>query len=84
MDVDRRYSPPRFCPLLFCCIRWSFTLAMEIIKEKHGTRTAAELRFYVEFMDQSSSLPSTKPPASNDGPIMIFLKYYDPYTTKLE
>ncbi|KAK3819643.1 MAG: ubiquitin carboxyl-terminal hydrolase 5 [Benniella sp.] len=61
-----------------------FNTPMEIIKEKHGTRTAAELRFYVEFMDQSSSLPIANPKLPNDGPIMIFLKYYDPYTTKLE
>ncbi|KAG0004724.1 hypothetical protein BGZ65_012817 [Modicella reniformis] len=55
-----------------------FSSSMESIKEKHGTRQLAELRCYVEFLE-----PGLKTsPSSND--LMIFIKYYDPFTTKLE
>lgn len=57
---------------------------MEAIKEKHGFRQVAELRCYVEFVDQGSPAPNIAKGPANDGPIMIFIKYYDPYTTKLE
>ncbi|KAG0239645.1 hypothetical protein BGX31_002574 [Mortierella sp. GBA43] len=64
-----------------------FNSTMEAIKEKHGTRALAELRCYVEFLDQGSGSPTAnakEKPSANDSLIMIFIKYYDPFTTRLE
>ncbi|KAI7815889.1 ubiquitin carboxyl-terminal hydrolase 5 [Gamsiella multidivaricata] len=61
---------------------------MEFIKEKYGTRAQPDLKCYVEFIDQPSGSPNSKPaPFSNEvqnGSIMIFTKYYDPFSAKLE
>ncbi|KAF9903570.1 hypothetical protein BX616_001592, partial [Lobosporangium transversale] len=60
-------------------------LTMDVIKERYGTRTQADLKCYVEFADSpggAKTLPTPNEGAS--GTIMIFTKFYDPYTSKLE
>ncbi|KAF9100159.1 hypothetical protein BGX27_000461 [Mortierella sp. AM989] len=60
---------------------------MEQIKEKYGTRAQADLKCYIEFLDLPGQPNGKTAPNTNDfinGAIMIFAKYYDPFTSKLE
>ncbi|KFH73362.1 ubiquitin thiolesterase [Podila verticillata NRRL 6337] len=62
--------------------------SMEIIRDKFGTRTQADMRFYVEVSDKNAKTPNGKSSwfqnDSQSGTIMIFIKYYDPFTSTLE
>ncbi|KAG0304741.1 hypothetical protein BGZ98_005084 [Dissophora globulifera] len=61
---------------------------METIKDKYGTRLQADMKCYIEFLDQPSGSPNAKPALvpneAQNGTIMIFIKYYDPFTSTLE
>ncbi|KAG0235795.1 hypothetical protein BGX31_004161 [Mortierella sp. GBA43] len=60
---------------------------MEQIKDRYGSRSQTELRFYVEFPEKSIKLNGKIPwvqSGGQQGNIMIFIKYYDPFTSKLE
>ncbi|KAG0337566.1 hypothetical protein BG004_007591 [Podila humilis] len=62
--------------------------AMEVIREKYGTRSLADMRFYIEVSDKNAKVPNGKTSwfqnDSQNGTIMIFAKYYDPFTSTLE
>ena len=61
---------------------------MEHVKEKHGTRAQPDLKIYVEFPEKTSKVTNGKTSwfqsDSQSGDIMIFIKYYDPFTSTLE
>ncbi|KAF9182032.1 hypothetical protein BGZ51_005004 [Haplosporangium sp. Z 767] len=57
---------------------------MEHIKEKYGTRTQPDLKCYVELMDKPSGPPNAKAAQNANDNIMIFIKYYDPFTSTME
>ncbi|ORZ20052.1 cysteine proteinase [Lobosporangium transversale] len=61
---------------------------MELVRDKHGTRTPTEFRCYVEFSDKNLKAVNGKTSwfqnDSQNGDIMIFIKHYDPVTSKLE
>ncbi|KAF8937723.1 hypothetical protein BGZ58_002267 [Dissophora ornata] len=61
---------------------------MELVKEKHGTRTLPDLKIYVEFPEKTAKVANGKTSwfqsESQNGDIMIFIKYYDPFTSTLE
>lgn len=61
---------------------------MEVIKEKFGTRSQADMRLYIEVSDKTAKTPNGKSSwfqnDSQSGTIMIFIKYYDPFTSTLE
>ncbi|KAF9172197.1 hypothetical protein BGX20_006156 [Mortierella sp. AD010] len=61
---------------------------MDSIKEKFGTRSQADLKCYVEFADKTEKVVNGRTSwlhsDSHDSNIMIFVKYYDPYTSTLE
>ncbi|KAF9432060.1 hypothetical protein BGZ76_011315 [Entomortierella beljakovae] len=56
---------------------------MELIKEKYGTRAQPDLKCYVEFLEPLNGKPA---PTYSDiaNLLMIFVKYFDPFTSKLE
>ncbi|KAG0040633.1 hypothetical protein BGZ82_000591 [Podila clonocystis] len=62
--------------------------SMEVIREKFGTRSQADMRFYIEVSDKNAKTPNGKSSwfqnDSQSGTIMIFIKYYDPFTSTLE
>ncbi|KAF9301521.1 hypothetical protein BGZ74_006608 [Mortierella antarctica] len=62
--------------------------SMEVIKEKFGTRSQADMRLYIEVSDKTAKTPNGKSSwfqnDSQSGTIMIFIKYYDPFTSTLE
>ncbi|KAI1316281.1 hypothetical protein EDD11_010189 [Mortierella claussenii] len=61
---------------------------MEMIREKHGTRAHADFRCYVEFSDKNAKAVNGKTSwfqnDTQNGEIMIFIKFYDPFTSTLE
>ncbi|KAF9113641.1 hypothetical protein BGX27_001116 [Mortierella sp. AM989] len=61
---------------------------MDSIREKYGTRAQTDLRCYVEFPDKAAKPINGKTSwfhsDSQSGDIMIFIKYYDPFTSTLE
>ncbi|KAF9328417.1 hypothetical protein BG006_008390 [Podila minutissima] len=62
--------------------------SMEVIKEKFGTRSQADMRLFIEVSDKTAKTPNGKSSwfqnDSQSGTIMIFIKYYDPFTSTLE
>ncbi|KAG0307057.1 hypothetical protein BGZ98_001151 [Dissophora globulifera] len=61
---------------------------MEHIKEKHGTRTQPDLKLYIEFPDKTTKAVNGKASwfqsDNQNDEMMIFIKYYDPFTSTLE
>jgi len=62
---------------------------MDEVRQKYGVRNSMELRCYVEFPEKTvAKVPNGKPSwfqnDSQAGTIMIFIKYYDPYTQTME
>ncbi|KAG0057243.1 hypothetical protein BGZ83_000656 [Gryganskiella cystojenkinii] len=63
-------------------------IMMDDVRQKYGVRNSAELRCYVEFPEKVvAKVPNGKAwfqTESSTGTIMIFIKYYDPYTQTME
>ncbi|KAG0370870.1 hypothetical protein BGZ54_003296 [Gamsiella multidivaricata] len=62
--------------------------SMEVLKEAYGHRAHPEFRCYVECPDKGAKVTNSKTSwfqnESQNGEIMIFIKYYDPFASKLE
>lgn len=61
---------------------------MEAIKETYGIRHQTEFKCYLEFPEKATKVANGKTSwfqsESQNGDIMIFIKYYDPLTSKIE
>ncbi|KAF9430947.1 hypothetical protein BGZ94_001693 [Podila epigama] len=61
---------------------------MELIRERYGNRTQAEMRCYVELSSKNTKAANGKTSwfqnETQSGTMMVFFKYYDPYTSTLE
>ncbi|OAQ27058.1 hypothetical protein K457DRAFT_1805530 [Linnemannia elongata AG-77] len=60
---------------------------MEAVREKYGTRTAADLKCYLEIPERpikaNNGRTSWFQNETYNGNIMIFVKFYDPFTTTM-
>jgi ubiquitin carboxyl-terminal hydrolase 7 len=60
---------------------------MEAVREKYGTRTATDLKCYLEIPERpikaNNGRTSWFQNETYNGNIMIFVKFYDPFTTTM-
>ena len=59
---------------------------MDDVRQKYGVRNSSELRCYVEFPEKpTGKMVQGKPYwLLNEGSIVVFIKYYDPFTQTME
>ncbi|KAF9179390.1 hypothetical protein BGZ50_006969, partial [Haplosporangium sp. Z 11] len=65
-----------------------FVNTMEFIRERYGGRKDLDLKFFVEFAEKPTKPTNGKTLRfqndKHNGDIMIFIKYYDPFTSTME